>query len=216
VVAIVSFAAALLVAAGPFACNSLVGLSDFEKGPCPGGVCDAGNDGLVSDAPTDVGDATADVPRGADPVSWARWRMPNWDAAVRLPNPPDFKIVDADVVQENLTGLVWRRNGDEARSKTYAEAIAFCAGLPGGWRLPKRIELVTLLDFGQDAGPPIDPGVFPNTKSLPYWTSSELRPFTPGKSDSPYWVVNFMTGAVEALSSASSNVASVRCVRAKA
>ena len=47
-------------------------------------VVEAGAD-VVTDAPIDV--------RGADPVSWAKWPMPNYDGgAVLLPNHPSIAI----------------------------------------------------------------------------------------------------------------------------
>src|SRR4051812_31554798 len=73
---------AAIVLAMPFAvaCNSLIGLSDFEKGQCAGARCvDEGGliDQLVEGGADVVQDAPPDV-KGADPVSWAKWRMPNY------------------------------------------------------------------------------------------------------------------------------------------
>jgi hypothetical protein len=197
VVLVVAPAAA--VALGALACNSIVGLSDFERGECPGARCDVGqfDGGVDAGADADL-DARADVTRGADPVSWARWEMPNYsyagpDGSV-LPRQPEYTIA-GETVSAKFTRLTWRRaplDGDF----TLEDARAACEALTedGPWRLPKRIELVTLLDYGRPK-PHIDTDAF-RVANVRVWSSSEVRPFV-GGPEQKYWHVNFDNGAVD-------------------
>jgi len=203
-----AFAAAL---AALVACNGIIGLSDFDKAPCPGGAC---TDGATPDAAlesgADASDASPDV-KGADPVSWAKWKMPNYDGgAVFLPNPLLYNVVDANIIEDTVTNLAWQRSTLPADA-TLEEAKTACAKLDpqtGPWRLPKRIELVTLIDYSR-SGILIDPQ-FTGVKNLRVWSSSESRPLT---ADQAYWTVNFENGMVDVLPG--TLVAKVLCVRAK-
>ena len=202
---------AALVASALVACNAIIGLNDFEKGQCAGLRCDGGAEPDVYVPPPDSGpDAQVDGGKGADPVSWARWRMPNYDGgadAALLPlsysGPTNGEITDL------VTGLVWREDvvtGD----LTYDDAVAACAAL-GAWRLPKRIELVTLLDFARPD--PFRANEKFKVKNVTVWSSSEVRPFT-GGPDQKYWTVNFQTGAVSN-DLPKSALAKALCVKAK-
>jgi Protein of unknown function (DUF1566) len=196
------------------ACNGIIGLSDFEKVECGGRRCadsgtpvnEGGADVVVSDAPAEA--------RGADPVSWAQWHMPNYDGGAEfLPNPLKFDVVAGDNLKNTPdTNLVWRRSTLSGQ-KTFDDAKRACADLPdsGPWRLPKRIELVTLLDFGR-APPLIDPQ-FTGVRNVRVWTSSELRPFT--GTPAAYWTVDFGTGIVATLPASPNDVADVLCVKGK-
>ncbi len=211
-----SFLLPLLVA-----CNAIIGLSDFEKAECAGRRCaDAAvpppNEGgldVISDAPPEV--------RGANPVSWAQWPMPNSDGGGDLlPNPMKYDPVGTDRLKDTVTGLVWRNATLPARP--YEAAKSACAALDpltGPWRLPKRIELVTLLDFGR-APNRIDP-LFTGVTNGQVWTSSESRkldvtrsPPVPVPTDA-FWTVDFSTGVVDVLSTAGGADAKVLCVQAK-
>lgn len=177
------------------ACNALIGLDEFDKVECSGLRC--GDSGLPDVTADVTPDAVVDATPGADPVSWARWRMPNYDGGVDagpLSSPPGY-AVEADGVRDTVTGLVWQKKLVETApvdldQRGAAEACAKIA--PGRWRLPKRIELVTLIDYGRTK-PLIDP-VF-DVPSVAVWSSSEVRPFVGGPSQQ-YWVVDFETGAV--------------------
>lgn len=193
-----------------FACNTIIGLSDFEKGECPGLRCADGGGGPADGGPDVFADATPDV-RGASPVSWAQWIMPNYDGgADLLPNKPVYNVIDNDVIEDKVTGLVWRRATLASQPLAAEEAKVACAALAGGpWRLPKRIEVVSLLDFGRTGtGILIDPR-FAGVKNVKVWTSSEVRPFT--GSPAQYWTVSFETGAVEPLGA--ELVTNVLCVK---
>lgn len=194
-----AFGGAALVALALVACNGILGLDEYERVECTGRVCDGGGtvDVGFDDGGTDGG--PGDGGKGADPVSWARWPMPNYKVdGGALPNEPALTVA-GDEVTDTITRLVWRRlpaTQSSLESLEAAKSACDAIGAPGDWRLPKRIELVTLLDYGHDK-PFIDTTKF--DKDFPpirMWTLSEVRPFT-GGSEQKYWVVNFDTGAVE-------------------
>lgn len=195
------------------ACNSIIGLTDFEKTQCAGARC-ADDGGPLPDQFVEGGaDVVTDAPieaKGADPVSWAKWPMPNYGDAGPLPAPP--LVASGGLVTDTVTKLVWHSTiipGDFAASDVQGE----CEKLANGpWRAPKRIELVTLLDYSHGA-PFVDGKAFPDLVNYQVWSTSEVRPFVAGDPTQPYWVVNFGSGAVEPLKGTFK--AKVLCVRAK-
>ena len=201
------------------ACNGIVGLSDYTRGECSGGgVCtDSGAPDVVTpDGSTDAADSAVDSGKGADPVSWARWRMPNYvpDGGPIPGTAPSLTAAGSEV-NDGITKLVWRNALEGGNALvTLEEAEEACRNIApaGAWRVPKRIELVTLLDYGH-AKPFIDKTFFPSFASTRVWTSSELRPFV-GGPDQRYWTVNFDTGAVET-ESGNNAAAATLCVKAK-
>jgi hypothetical protein len=202
-----SAAAALPLA---LACNDIIGLSDFERGECPGARC---GDGSAFDAAIDTGvDAAADAPAetggGADEVSWARWPMPDHDASAPV---SVAYTAGAGEVEDGVTGLVWKQPmPPEAATRTFEQARALCAGLPGGpWRLPKRIELVTLL-HPEGTATRIDQETFPGTVRGPYWTSSEVRGLNRTVTGE-FWIVNFDSALLGKADPA--ETVAVRCVK---
>lgn len=211
-------ASAVVVPLALIACNGILGLDAYDRVECTGLVCDGGapsdgappRDAMSTDAATEAG-------RGADPVSWARWPMPNYvlvDASP-LPRPPSLTVNDDGTVTDGVTKLVWRRTLEGGAAPTkYEGAQSACRNLSpsGQWRLPKRIELVTLLDYGHDK-PFIDTSRFTDFPPTRVWTSSEARPFT-GAANQQYWTVNFDTGAVE-LQNGAQAAAATLCVKAR-
>lgn len=201
---VIGLVAALAVPSA-FACNALIGLDDFDKGLCSGARCDSGPspDVLLPDA----GDSgPIDAGKGADPVSWARWKMPNYDDA-GLPNPPEYAVA-GDEVKDKVTGLVWRAS-TLRDDFTLEQAAGECKKL-GDWRVPKRIELVTLLDFGKASAPFVNQ-VF-MVQNVRVWTSSEVRPYV-GGAEQRYWTVNFDDGKVEPRPG--NTIAKALCVKAR-
>lgn len=111
-------------------------------------------------------------------------RLPSGDGS----NAGEFAVsADGLTVTDTITGLVWQRDGSGTRPGcslqslfcTWAEAQAYCASLNlggvSGWRLPARMELVTIEDFTVTSGAVIDQTAFPNTPYAPaeyFWTSS--------------------------------------------
>jgi len=186
------------------ACNAIIGLSDFEKQECAGkDPCpyDGGpdvNNGDTFKPDTGV-DANPDAPPGVGPVSWAAFQMPNekTDSGLIAPLPTDYDLSVPDIATDNITHLVWRRKVINMGNTTFGDDLSFdearaaCTKITGDkWRLPKRIELVTLLSHGHDA-PYIDSQVFDVAK--PVWTSSEVRDAN-GVKANLFWAVDFPTG----------------------
>lgn len=144
---------------------------------------------------------------GAAKGPWIGWRMPN-PTNSGLPNPSEYDVdMTNDVVSDLVTGLMWQRTID-GNSYTWDEAKTYCANLVHGpyddWRLPWRIELVSLVDYTR-VNPAIDV-VFPDTPSVEFWSASNY-PDVAGYA----WSVEFYEGDTQALTSNSSY--QVRCVR---
>ena len=125
---------------------------------CPSGQSFV--DAQVDDGGTDA--ATCGEDDVLCPTSgYATWPMPNEsDAAIQ---PASYRV-EGDLVVDEITGLIWQRQVDPQTRDT-AEAIAYCEGLVleerDDWRLPGRIELVSLMQPGRS--PAIDSDAFPGT-----------------------------------------------------
>ena len=143
---------------------------------CQGGVCNPGEDS-----------------------TWAHW----------VPDAPPGYVVTEDVVVDTTTGRTWQR-AVPATSYTWQEAQTYCGslslpGYPSGWRLPTRIELVSIVDYTK-RDPAIDTVVFPGTPSEPFWSSSL---YAGGSSYA--WHVYFDDGYVNGVSV--DDTLRVRCIR---
>lgn len=190
-----------------FACNALIGLDDFSKVECVRGDCrDASLDASEGGPFVDAAPPLPDAGEGAEPVAWARWPMPNYDdkSDGGHPNRARYEAAADGFVTDAITKLVWRVKGSTV-PLTYEEAEKQCGK---GDRLPKRIELVSILDLAQPSAK-LDPVAFPGAVSGEYWTSSEQRPLT---TDPRRWVVDFEDGAVVTRATKSAK-AYVRCVK---
>jgi hypothetical protein len=106
--------------------------------------------------------------------------------------PSGQYTVKNGTVKDNKTGLVWQQAVMGEYSWTSAERA--CAGLSLGgfssdWRLPRKLELESLVDYRvAEPGPTIDSTVF-LTPGGRFWTS------TPFAGDSEMaWYVNFYKG----------------------
>lgn len=193
-----------------------------EAGPeaSPPDASDAGSEGAIvndSGPGPDVSEAQP-PPEGGYPVPFAHeirvhWRMPNPDAAIApdfpdagtLPNQmaydtgPDGGAATAyDLVTSGPDGggLTWWRQSMPANSLEGTDgggAWEQCYSLGSGWRVPTRIELISLVDFTQPSGSPtIDPAAFPETQTAWYWTSSPVQGSDGGSIGT--WAVSFATG----------------------
>jgi len=165
--------------------------------------------GAVAEDDEDAGDLRAHV--------WPAWPMPN-PPNIGLPQPARYAVSSLggqEVVNDEVTGLVWQRSVG-ARGVSQSEARAYCNRLAYGsfadWRLPSRIELVSLIDFTRSmelamASPAIDPVAFPETAGDWFWTSS----LKSGDLASA-WYVYFYFGYVDV--EPTRNGFNARCVRA--
>ncbi len=194
-----------VVTAGTLACNSLIGLSDFTV------VDDAG-----ADARADAADGSADAPvdaailapEGSLPAVWPDKKMP--DSTQGASTKPDYEIdVRQTITFDKITTRTWM-HADFDGITTFEAARKKCEEqkLQGAeWRLPSRIELVSLLDTSRTTGTQIDPSAFPGARRGTYWTASPVRPLT---NPVTFWSVDFTEGNVK-IGAASF----VRCVKGR-
>jgi len=166
------------------------------------GVQDAGTDAMVGcpegTCSSDGGCVLCPTP------GYASWPMPNEsDSAIR---PASYRIEGA-VVVDQVTGLTWQQEVDP-QTRATAEAIAYCEDLILGerddWRLPRRIELISLMQPG--SSPTIDSDAFPGTPA-DYFRSSTYAAIAGDRS----WSVYFGTALV-IVGSAATTSAYARCV----
>ena len=211
------------------ACNGILGIDGFRESEDGGSADSGGSDVIVGgDATVDGGggvdgDATTGVdviqivlPEGSAPATWARWKMP--DRVTGSPNTPSYTLDNDGGVIDNVTGLLWMQGDITAASPTFADAKAACDKVPNGpWRVPTRIELVSLLDHVTDAGaapqaPAIDSNYFKASKSQ-YWTASPVLPApgVPLATPVPFWLVDFTDGSLTTTSDHDTQF--VRCVK---
>jgi hypothetical protein len=77
-------------------------------------------------------------------------------------------------LKDSITGLVWQLNPEQV-GKSQADAVAYCDALSlagqTDWRLPTRLEYVTVLDEGLGSGTAMPPG-FPVETQGAQWTAS--------------------------------------------
>lgn len=224
----VLFFALVAIAPTAIACNAILGIDDFRRVQCETDPCeppDSGPDRVQPDnfVPDARPDAPPDAPPGVGPVSWAQFKMPNYKISVSdaAPTPLFYEIDSNNDIIDKVTGRVWKRGviekdavdgfGLPGDDLTEEEAEAKCKNIPfgGPWRLPKRIELVTLLSHG-GTDPFIDTSNFSGVPADVVWTSSEVRPF-----NGSYWAIDFKTGALVQLRStgAAPEFAKALCVK---
>jgi hypothetical protein len=148
------------------------------------------------------------VTEGAEDPHWAQWRVPS-PKSVGSDITQSYRPDDGDLVTDLVTHLQWQGAIDE-RLYTWSEATTYCASvsLPGGaFRLPTRIELLSIVDFTAPY-PTVNADAFPDTPPTFFWTSS-----TYVGSSTSVWIVNFGPGVGFVSSSEQTNRYRVRCVR---
>jgi hypothetical protein len=138
-----------------------------------------------------------------------------WDGAPLLPNQMSYDAPgDAGpYVYDQVTRLTWQQWASPL-FPDYLHALVYCDGLPPlgrtHWRVPTRIELVSLIDFTQETL--LNPIAFPEAGQPPgvFWSSSVI-PGDPGSDAAlAHWVVSFLDGTVTPAAADSSAV--VLCV----
>lgn len=94
------------------------------------------------------------------------------DGTYRI-NVPSYSP-ESSGLKDSVTGLVWQIE-PEKKDKTQAEAVTYCEELQLGgktdWRLPTRLEFVSLLDLGMGSGYALPPQI-PLDATGTYWTAS--------------------------------------------
>jgi hypothetical protein len=109
-----------------------------------------------------AGQACSEEAETAPPL-WATWPMPN-PPSTGLPNPASYEVGN-DTVLDHITGLMWQRS--TSAELTFEQAVSYCAELEldghCGFRVPTRIELVSLVDFTRGS-PAFEPAMFPETE----------------------------------------------------
>lgn len=147
--------------------------------------------------------------------------------------PMSFSDNGNGTVTDNNTGLIWQKcsvgqNNDAACSGTGAvynwyqasgaydatynpDTFNICGSLAlagGGWRLPSKKELTSIIDYSIPyPGPTIQQTMFPNTYSFYYWSST-----ADASSPSNAWYGGFNGGLVYN-GNKGSNTLYLRCVR---
>ncbi len=154
---------------------------------------------------------------GSRPVAWAHFVMPNAqdggmrDAGFPIENIPEYIEVSGGL-QDSITKRVWRVPVETDKiAMTFKAAQDVCAKAVG-WRVPTRIELVSLLDFSDPRpGQKRLSAKFGDPGREPYWTTSELRTTSSARTGEN-WAVQFGTGTLPRISTATGQAA-VLCVK---
>jgi hypothetical protein len=145
-------------------------------------------------------------------ANWANWPMPN-PQSTGLPHPQVYDTTTAGIVKDVVTQLQWQAASDGI-TRTWADAIAYCAALPdfgGGWRLPSRIELFSIVDYTTVPGiSAAGFGALPTTDSgsLVFWSAS-LK----AGDNTQAWAVDFGSGVDLVFPKPVTAAFLVRCVR---
>ena len=186
------------------ACVELRGAEDEggESEVGPGRADAGGGDGAVTLPGADE-DAAAPLAVAEQDLEWAMWRVP-------APSPANTDYtVTAGTVRDERTRLVWQRAASAPAS--FADARAACEALElegeTDWRLPTRIELLSILDYGR-ASPALNPTAFPPaTEGGSNWSASADARAPSARA----WCVDF-AGRASAVIEVQSKLR-VRCVR---
>ena len=96
-------------------------------------------------------------------------------------NAPKFHPSGAEILVDERTGLAWQKSPPDT-TMSWSQADMACKAfapveLPGGWRLPTRLEVMSLTDYG--LLPTLDP-MFTQLSNSTLWTATALAT-APGK-----------------------------------
>jgi hypothetical protein len=129
-------------------------------------------------ATCDVEGSAAACVNGGCTSDWAPGLMPN--AATTDPDAPNqAKYVDTgdDTLQDLITGLRWQKS-NRPGVHDWEEAMAYCSRLTlagaSDWRLPSRLELISIEDPSFDRGGPFVYVVLPSDPLAMFWSSTVL------------------------------------------
>jgi len=195
-----------VTAISAWGCSVIAGLEDHEPLPPDAGIPDECADvpkrdgGINSDSGmgTDGGMAPVGFPdsvtpyctEGSSEVSCGvlSSEYAEQDGVVAGPGPAF--VVDVDTAMDTTTGLVWWRTPIDAMD--YESAAKRCKDLDasGSYRIPSRIELATILDFGSKADVLVDPTVFSGITLEHHWASS---PYVSAGLPDERWLIDLCT-----------------------
>jgi len=108
------------------------------------------------------------------------------------------KSAEVDCVTDNLTGLMWAKNGNLAGAQSWYAALDYVATMNSGrgsyghndWRLPSRKELRSLVNKSQvSTAIWLRTQGFNNVKGSYYWSST-----TTGVGTGEAWIVYMLDG----------------------
>jgi hypothetical protein len=133
--------------------------------------------------------------------------MPN-PASTGLPRPASYTANADGTVTDDVTGLTWEAAVD-GKAYMQDEAVAHCTALGPGWRLPTRLELVSLVDYAVASPQPTINPIFAGTPTTTFWTASAYH-----GDVGDDWYVGFDAGYSDYGIQNQSDA--VRCVRAAA
>lgn len=200
------------------ACDKIIGLDKYCSTDCDASVVDSGLD-ADSDAPVTDAGLDINIPDVVDEAtSWARWRMENpvqeVEAGAPVLSQAQFiPLADAGTneVFDNVTKLHWSTTSGAA--STIDDAAKFCATQLqplNTWRLPTRIEAVSLIDTTQKTAPFIAQTFAPTVSGQFFlWTASYLRPINTSLG-LEFWFIQLNTGDVTTSVPGSAGVLCVR------
>lgn len=121
-------------------------------------------------------------------LAYAAWPLPP-----SHPLPTQYDVANGSVY-DRVTGLTWEQS-PSFTPELFEAASNHCATLSlagyTDWRVPSRIELISLLDAGVAQSPWIQTAAFPNTPNGWFWSQSESDQLAEGR-----WAVNFGSGYV--------------------
>jgi hypothetical protein len=202
-------AAALGSAASLTGCEIVGGihqrtLATNDAGP-PAGTCLSG--GIWPDSPTPF------CSDGAAPIDCASPGAKGQDGSY-LVHPaeyysdPGWSMQNKESVRDAVTGLNWDKMATDMLSWNAAQS--YCATLGPGWRLPSRLELLSLVDYGTSA-PAIDKSFFSFTAgTTDFCGSSSLT-----QDGSGVWGIDFAEGTASLMDTTAAMIR-VRCVLGEA
>jgi hypothetical protein len=154
-----------------------------------GGTAGAGN-GVAGQPSFGGADDVAEGGAGGEGVVGGIRPMPN-PVDSGLPNPAAYDTSKPGIVRDQVTRLMWQREVTE--TFLFTDILGACNLLTLGgyddWRVPSRLELMTLVDFTKSE-PAIDEEAFPGTQLTGYWSSSPYA----AEPETEKWVVKFDFG----------------------
>jgi Protein of unknown function (DUF1566)/Repeat of unknown function (DUF5648) len=146
-----------------------------------------------------------------------------------LPSPANGTYPLSSCVRDELTGLIWEGKNSSGERSVNNQYTSYGDGTTGDtsayvsrvnqlalcgftdWRLPTRLELLTIVDYGPYTGSSINSSAFPNTAGDGYWASESLS----GDS-ARAWTVWFSQGTGWSTHDLKANAHAVRLVRGSA